>query len=337
MKAQDGEPARPRTKWIRRAVGLLGTAGLLGLLSTQLDAARAWDAMRRADLRWVAAGFVFYLGLIAVRSVRYRLIAPEIPLRVLLAVHGVHVLLLRVMPFRTGELGFAWLMRRAGASGVSRSLVGLLMLRILDVAALLVTFAIGLVAFGQASFAEGHVAVWPALLIGAVALAAPLYLRGALRLGMQTMDGGLRVTGLSNIERVAKLATSVRDAVAWAQDVSMRTLVHATAWTAVQITVNYAVCYAALAALHIEVSLAQTVLGSTGSVLGGLLPLAGVGNFGTLETGWALGFASVGVPRADAVASAFAFSVFSFSYAASTAAAGWGLLPRPVTGTRSPR
>ena len=79
---------------------------------------------------------------------------------------------------------------------------------------------------------------------------------------------------------------------------------------------------------------------TTLTTIGGLLPLAGVGNFGTLETGWALGFAAVGVPTEDAVASAFAFSVITVGYAALTAALGWLTLPRapaeePATGRDS--
>lgn len=319
---------RSTTWWVRLAIGLLATAGLLWALGSQIDARRAWGLTSQADPTWVAIGFGLYALLVFIRSVRYRVIAPEIPLSTLLSVHGVHVLLLRVMPFRTGELGFGWLMRRGGAAGFSRSLVGLLMLRILDFAALLVLFAVGLVTFGGAAFTEGRVAVLPWVMLGLFALAAPLYLRWTLRLAVRAMSGLLALTRLDRVERVAGLAEKIRDAVAWAQTVRTATLFRATAWTSLQFAVNYAIFYALMAAMHIDVTFAQTVLGGTGSAIGGLLPLAGIGNFGTLETGWALGFAAVGVPTEDAIASAFAFSVITVGYAAVTAVVGWLTLPR---------
>lgn len=323
-----GTRGRPTAWWVRLGLGLMATIGLLVALASQIDAERAWALTSQADVTWVAIGFLLYTLLVFVRSVRYRVIAPEIPLSTLVSVHGVHVLLLRVMPFRTGELGFGWLMRRAGAAGFSRSLVGLLMLRILDFAALLVLFAVGLVTFGGGSFAGGRVAVLPWVLLGVLALAAPLYLRWTLRVAVRVMDTALRVTRLERVERVDGLANRVRDAVAWAQTINTATLFRATAWSSLQIAVLYGVFYALMAAMRIDVTFAQTVLGGTGGAIGGLLPLAGVGNFGTLETGWALGFASVGVPTEDAIASAFAFSVITMGYSALTAIAGWITLPR---------
>ena len=68
---------------------------------------------------------------------------------------------------------------------------------------------------------------------------------------------------------------------------------------------------------------AQTVLGGTGSAIGTLLPLAGVGSFGTLETGWALGFAAVGVPTALAVTSALGFSLITVCYSVVSGLLGW--------------
>ncbi|MFK7985511.1 MAG: lysylphosphatidylglycerol synthase transmembrane domain-containing protein [Sandaracinaceae bacterium] len=324
------EPTRGRSTawWIRWGLGLVATALLLWALSSQIDAERAWSLTSEADPAWVAIGFGLYLMLVFVRSVRYRVIAPDVPLATLTSVHGVHALLLRVMPFRSGELGFAWLMRRAGAAGFSQSLVGLLMIRILDFAALLVVFAVGLVTYGQTSFAGGRVALLPWILLGLVALAAPLYLRFCLRIAVRIMDGLLTASRLHRVARIAGLATKIRDAVAWAQTVSTATLFRATAWTTLQFGVNFALIYSALAAMHIDATLGQTILGGTGAAIGGLLPLAGVGNFGTLETGWALGFVAVGIETPDAVASAFTYSVLTVSYAAVTAFVGWLTLPR---------
>ena len=70
------------------------------------------------------------------------------------------------------------------------------------------------------------------------------------------------------------------------------------------------------------------LLGATGAIAASFLPLGGVGTFGTLETGWTLGFATAGVSRQLAVASAFAFSGLTFFCAAAATPVAWWWLQR---------
>ena len=304
--------------------------GLLGALAANVELSRVGRVFAALDGGWVGLGLALYVLLQCVRALRYRLLAPDAPARVLLGVHFVHALLLRVMPLRTGELGFAWLMRRHGA-GFARSLVGVLLVRVLDLATVLVVFAVGLLLFGGMGTSSS---TRPALVLVAAgaALLLPLYLQHLVRLGHRALDALLMLARLERIERVARARVALSDAVSWSATLPRALLWQLTGLTFVQWVVNFALFFVLLAAMGIETTFAQTVLGGTGSVLGGLLPLAGVGNFGPLEAGWSLGFASAGLDRDLAIASAFAFSVISFGYALVTAGAGWLVLPAPVPG-----
>lgn len=304
-------------------LGVLGTTGLLGALAANVDWSRVGSVFAGLDVRWVGLGLALYLLLQCVRALRYRLLAPEASGRVLVGVHFVHALLLRVMPLRTGELGFAWLMRRQGA-GFARSLVGVLLVRVLDLATVLVVFAAGLLLFG------GSRGTHPTLVIAAagVALLLPLYLQHLVRFGHRALDALLVLARVDRIDRVGRARAALGDAVSWSATLPRSVLWQLTALTFVQWVVNFALFFVLLRAMRIDASFAQTVLGGTGSVLGGLLPLAGVGNFGPLEAGWSLGFAAAGLDRDLAIASAFGFSAISFGYALFTAALGALILPR---------
>jgi len=67
--------------------------------------------------------------------------------------------------------------------------------------------------------------------------------------------------------------------------------------------------------LQIPVSLIQTLLGATASVVASFLPIGGIGSFGTVETGWALGFKLVGLESSLAITSGISVSLLTFSFA----------------------
>lgn len=336
----DGEEiagGAPRGRWLRLALAIAISAAILALLARHVDVDDVGAVLLNADPAGLGAGLGLYALLQSVRAVRYKLLAPAASMRVLLGVHAVHALLLRVMPMRTGELGFAWLMRRSGAGGFSDSLVGVALVRILDLAAVLAVFSVALVLFSGTFRADAEPSIALVVGVGAVAALAPLYVAPLLVLSHRALESALALTGMKRFARVARGSRALAAAVEAARQIRRRVLWQVTGLTIVQWGINFALIWVLLEAMGLHVSPAQAVLGGTGSVFGGLLPLAGVGNFGPLEAGWALGFAAVGVPTEQAVASGFGFSVISFTFSALTAVAGWLALPAARGGTKAPR
>ncbi len=323
-----GAPPAPRRPWYRLAFGVAVTVGLLAALAGAVDLADVRDVLLGADPRWIAVGLVLYALLQSVRAVRFKLLAPDAPIGILLSVHAVQALLLRVMPMRTGELAFAWLMRRAGARGFAESLVGIVILRILDLASVTTIFAGGLIVWTGTVQGTSRSSVALAIGLGAVCAFVPLYVRHLLVLAHRLVDGSLSALRLTRLPRVQRGQRSLASAVDGARRLSNGVIWKSAGLTFVQWGVNFVLFGVVLDAMHIEVSSGQAVLGGTGSVLGGLLPLAGIGNFGPLEAGWSLGFAAVGVPTDAAITSALGFSVISFLYAVLVGAVGWLTLPR---------
>ena len=304
------------------------SAGILAFLARQVDVDDVREVLVGADPAGLAVGLALYALLQAIRAVRYKLLAPAATMRVLVGAHCVHALLLRVMPMRTGELGFAWLMRRSGAAGFTESLVGVLLVRVLDLTSVLAVFCIALL-LSSGTFAAGSASTAGAVAVGAIAGLAPLYLQPLLALAHRVLHAVIGATGLARFERVARGSRSLTSAVEGARRIPLSVLWQVMGLTVVQWGVSFALIAVLLHAMGLDVSIAQAVLGGTGSIFGGLLPLAGVGSFGPLEAGWSLGFAAVGVAAEDAIASSFGYSVISFVYAALVGALGWIGLPRP--------
>jgi uncharacterized membrane protein YbhN (UPF0104 family) len=326
------EPSAPQASWARRwlpriVVGLVVSGALIAALLTQVDVARVGEVLTGMDARLLALGLAVYVVLGVIRAWRIHVLLPGAPMGSLYAIASVHQLLLRILPMRSGELGFAWLMRRSGEAGFAQSLVALMVLRVLDLTTVLVIWAVSLVAFDQmGAGSRQSVGAVVAVAIAGVAIAATV--KPLLRVGHRVADGLIGALRLDRFARVARAQRSLAEAVGWSGTLPARVLWQATALTVVQWLVSFAFVFVIALAARLEVTPAQAVLGGVGTTVGSMLPVPGIGTFGGLEAGWAAGFALVGVPTEEAIASAFSFSVVSLGYSIVTAAAGWAILAR---------
>jgi uncharacterized membrane protein YbhN (UPF0104 family) len=65
------------------------------------------------------------------------------------------------------------------------------------------------------------------------------------------------------------------------------------------------------------------VFGSTIAVIANALPISGLGNWGTLEAGWAAGFLIVGLSKEEAIATGLGVHILIFLICAITAFICW--------------
>jgi uncharacterized membrane protein YbhN (UPF0104 family) len=70
--------------------------------------------------------------------------------------------------------------------------------------------------------------------------------------------------------------------------------------------------YAFLRGFGIDISFLKGVFGSTIAVIANALPISGIGNWGTLEAGWAAGFLIVGLSKEKAIATGFVVHILIF-------------------------
>jgi uncharacterized membrane protein YbhN (UPF0104 family) len=74
----------------------------------------------------------------------------------------------------------------------------------------------------------------------------------------------------------------------------------------------FGVFYAFLRGFGIEISFLKVVFGSTVAVIANAFPISGIGNWGTLEAGWAAGFLIVGLSKEKAIATGFGVHILVF-------------------------
>jgi len=72
-----------------------------------------------------------------------------------------------------------------------------------------------------------------------------------------------------------------------------------------------------------ELSFRQTVVGSTFANITQLIPINTLGSFGTLEAGWTLGYALIGIDAKQALTAGFVLHLLVFSFLIFSAFPSW--------------
>ncbi|MBM4372469.1 MAG: flippase-like domain-containing protein [Deltaproteobacteria bacterium] len=311
----------------KAALGLLVTGAFFRVLFEYVDLADVGGLF--ASLRWGPwiAGAGLWMGVYAVRTARFRRLAPRTRPATMFWITAVHTLLLRLLPFRTGELSYGLLVRRAGTAGLGESLLGLLLLRIMDATAVMLVFIATLLAFGGAYLGDRGFGLVAAAAAGVAGAAGILLLPRLLRGLSAVLRRGAGALG-SRAAAARSLLVRGEAVVASLEAVGPRTLVVLGALSVLQWLLTFAAFYAILAAFSVPVGPARTVLGATAAVVSGVLPIGGIGSFGTLEAGWALGFVLVGLDEGTAVATGFGVSLSTLAWSILPGVAGWILLGR---------
>jgi hypothetical protein len=304
-----------------------------------IDLKHLGDLFKQTRWHWWSLGLGIWMVLYLVRAKRFALLAPRTPYATMLCITAMHNFLLRLLPFRTGELAYVFLMKRAGTAGMGESFLGLVLLRILDSTAVVILFGAAL-AFHQGTYLGdrrlGLLAAGIASLMGIGAVAALIPL---LRLALKVTTAFLKLFHLDNHSKLKVAMTKINEAIESFGQVQRNTMLWSVALSFLLWLLTFAAFFAIMRAFSMPVGLAQTILGSTAAVVTGFLPIGGIGSFGTLEAGWALGFHLVGLGQAQAVASGFGVSLSTFTYGALLGGMGYlglGFLQRkertePVT------
>ena len=81
--------------------------------------------------------------------------------------------------------------------------------------------------------------------------------------------------------------------------------------------------YAYMKGFGVDISSTKLILGSTIAVIANALPISGIGNWGTMEAGWAAGFLMVGLSKEKAIATGFGIHILVFVVCAVTSLFCW--------------
>jgi uncharacterized membrane protein YbhN (UPF0104 family) len=285
--------------------GLAVSALFLGGLIWWAEPTEIWSALSKARLGPLAAAAGCYLVVLAARWVRLvGLIDGETlsshRLELLWASAG-HSFANQLLPARTGEFVFPALWHRATGEGYAEGALYLAAIRVVELGLVISMFGVGLMAWWGGG--------WAVALLGIGLLAAlPLL----LQLGLRLLSWAFCDTWLSEIGWLKPLRKGIPNARSAMEGLGRGRRLWLVVTSAVMWVAMFGVFWCCLAACGLELGVAQTVVGSTGGIVGNLVPVGTIGSLGAMEAGWTAGFQATGAPAGPVVAASLVVRALVF-------------------------
>jgi uncharacterized membrane protein YbhN (UPF0104 family) len=298
---------------MRRRSSLVLAAGGLALAVALLAAARPRAVLalaRTARPSGLALAACFAVATLLMRGTRLALVVGR-PLGIGRAtlVVAVSQLAVVVLPMRLGELAVLPMLHAVGVTGVARGVSFAVVLRFLDLVALLAWAVVAALLVGAPPLLIGVLA----LAVGAVLAAAALALRRLPSLARRYRRGRPLVRRL--VRQLIQVRRELRAAARSPLRLAGIAVASLAVWAGL-----WGLTASLLAAMGKVWPEGVVLSGVVGAAVGTALPVNAVGNFGTLEAGWTGALVAAGVPAGEALAAGFATHLWSLAFSAGNAA-----------------
>jgi uncharacterized protein (TIRG00374 family) len=303
----------------RLILSILITVGIIVVLLLQISLKDLYNLLTTIDPLWAALGSIAYLLSTLFRTLRFKWLihSKSIPFSDLFRITAFYHLSLMVLPSKLGELSYPYLLNKKSGMNVTEGLASLIISRVYDFVIILVVLLFVSIGF------QGLFEIHPSLVILLVTL-----LIGILVFGLFYMSSLLRGfsyglgrisnwTGSRNARFVLWIQKKMSD---MAEDFyaikSRHTHLPVSSTSLASWAMIFCTFYAYMRGFGVDIPFTKMIFGSTVGVVANALPISGIGNWGTLEAGWAAGFLMVGLSKEKAIATGFGVHIIVFIVAA---------------------
>ncbi len=299
----------------RLILSILITVGIIVFLLLQISLRDLYSLLRSIDPLWAALGSIAYLLATLFRALRFKwlIYSKRVPLSDLFRITVFYHLSLMILPSKLGEFSFPYLLNKISGATMTEGLASLVLSRVYDFFIILMVLLAVSVGF-QSLFKVNLLLIiflitfLICLIVFCLFYMSPLlkYLSNVLgKISDRKESRNARFLPWVH-EKMTETAEDFR-AIKTRNTYFPVSVTSLASWAMIFWTF-----YAYMKSFGIEISLTKMLFGSTIGVIANALPVSGIGNWGTLEAGWAAGFLAVGLSKEKAIASGFGVHILIF-------------------------
>jgi len=297
----------------RIILSILITAGIVIFLLFQISLRDLYTLLRTIDPLWLALGSIAYFLAILFRALRFRWLIHSKGIRLsdLFRITSFYHLSLMVLPSKLGELSYPYFLNRISGRNVTEGLASLVVSRVYDffiILLILLSVSIGY----QTLFKVNPFFLIPVVIFLIFLIVFAFFYMGRLLKWFSNVLGRI-FAGSRNVDFVSWVQKKMDEMAEDFDSIKARktylpvALTSSASWAMI-----FSGFYAYMRGFGIDVSSTKLILGSTIAVIGNALPVSGIGNWGTLEAGWAVGFLMVGLSKEKAISTGFGVHIIIF-------------------------
>jgi len=291
------------------------TVGILFVLLLQISLKDLYTLLSTIDPLWAALGSIAYLLATLFRALRFKwlIYSKAIPFSDLFRITAFYHLSLMVLPSKLGELSYPYLLNKNSGMNVTEGLASLIVSRVYDfVIVLMVLLSVSIGFQGLIKVNSTLVILLVTLLIGFIVFGL-FYMSSFLRWLSNGLGRISHWTGSRNAKFILWIQKKMSEVGEDFYAIKTRhtyfpvSLTSLASWVMI-----FCTFYAYMKSFGMDIPLTKMLFGSTIGVIANALPISGIGNWGTLEAGWAAGFLMVGLSKEKAIATGFGVHIIIF-------------------------
>lgn len=296
----------------RIITSILITIFLLGILLTQIELNEALSLFLSVSPSWLLIGFFFYTMGYLFRAIRFGfLLNGKIKVRELFPIVCVHYLTNNILPARTGELTYIYLVKKLQRIPVSEGISSLAIARLFDFVAIALLFFISAVFIEDAPQVVSDVLPLVSSLVILFGGVVVIIVFGADKIAglLETIVFRL------GLDRSNIILKTVREVLMNLRIIKSRRVILYSLGNSVLIWLCiYFMNYSLLRGMGFDLGIFEVAVASTLCIFTNILPIPSIGAFGVYEGAWAIGFISLGLSKEAAITSGLGVHIIIFIY-----------------------
>jgi len=303
---------------IAKFLAIIITLVLVTILLTQISPDDIIILFIRINPLYLCTGFILYLGTQFLRTWRFHLLLNrEVSIKKLFPVECIHVMLVNLLPARTGELSYVYFLKTEFEKTTGEGLATLIISRILDCIIVAVSFILFYFLIKEMPLVFHNIIIISMVLL----IILMLVLGMLLFFGNKCLNLLKKTATFINYDKInlgdyiIKKGEETIDSIE-----KFKTDKRGLPFSVILITIGIGLTtyiFFLLLAMGINIHLLplQILFASSFAMFTFMIPIQGIGGFGTTEGGWALGFIAVGLPSEMAISSGFVFHIVNLLFA----------------------
>jgi len=234
-----------------------------------------------------------------------------------------------VLPSKLGELSYPYFLNRIGGISMTEGLASLIVSRVYDFFIILVIFLFSSLAFQNLFRVNLVFVLLLTLLLILVILLVFFYMNYLLTLISNVCGYFFKILRKEESKTSLWVQRKIHEvsedfyAIRAKKTYLAVTLTSLLSWSMIFLTFQ-----AFLLGFGVEISFLKVLFGSTVAVIANALPIGGIGNWGTLEVGWAAGFLMTGLSKEQAIATGLGVHILIFIICALLGLLSWVTLKK---------
>lgn len=304
-------------------VGTFLTVLLVWLLLRETEVKAVFDTLKSVPVWGFLGGLFIYLTYYIFLTLRFDSLihSQKTPFINLLGITSVHNMLNNLLPARSGELSYVYLLKKRFDLGGSEGVATLLVARLMDFVAIFSYFIIASLLIIEID--SMNILVTISCIFTASIILLLIYLQNIVNAGVLLLE---KLSSDSNkiLSTIVGKGRSVSLSIKIMSESGQ--YLKSFVLTAVIWGLRNFMLYFIVSSMGISVGFWEVVFAATAMFIVVSLPLQGIAGFGTLETGWTAGFMLVGLSKEEAISTAFSFHIILITYTVTLGVLGFLLM-----------